>query len=688
MKGAEKMVLPFPSVRSIAALLFFGVGLITLGVQEPIPVKQLRALGFDLFQGVSPSLDEKTDFAVVRIGEESIAQVGPWPWRRDKIAAIVDRARELGATAVVVNLIMDSPDRFSRRSLAEELGRADNSQSPAALLEALAKVPEADALLAESLRTLPSALATSVTATPPSDPQRKVSPAAIPLKAALLKDTPRFADVIAPFAPLREAARAEGAINLLPEHDMVLRRSPLFFVVDDVFHPALPVAALVAAGREIAVASNGRGENALTVDGQIRASDSAGVIWLDFGRAEKIPVFEAMDLGDEAKSEIEGRVVVLGLDAVGLSTTWHLADGRLVSGTEVVAIVADALDAGSTLSRSGVAETAEFALMLGGATVIAAAWLRLAPVLAFATSVAIAAGWLGMVLVARSQAGVVFDAISPIAFWTLLAAVATAIRSAALWRARAELIAALEMRTAAAEAANEAKTRFLREMHHDIRTPLNAVIGFSSLLSLNPNRIVTTAKASEFGAAIKSAGELILGLSERALQAAELSTEHARPEPKPIEVGDVIKDAAQIIRGNRQHTTALEVLVDEPPLIVFADRTYFLEAVLNLLENAFKHAKGTDSVVLSARRTGSAEVAIEVIDTGPGVSEEILENIGTPFMPGRSAQGGTRGTGLGLYIVKRFVDLHGGRLTLENRQAGGLCSRIELALRDDESAPH
>ncbi|MEO0761999.1 MAG: hypothetical protein AAFZ09_09335 [Pseudomonadota bacterium] len=96
-----------------------------------------------------------------------------------------------------------------------------------------------------------------------------------------------------PIPPLRAAARAEGAINLLPEEDMVLRRAPLFFVVDGVLHPSLPVASLMGGGRDVAVSGRIGSTPEIRIDGRLRSADPAGVVWLDFARRTRIPVIEA-----------------------------------------------------------------------------------------------------------------------------------------------------------------------------------------------------------------------------------------------------------------------------------------------------------------------------------------------------------------------------------------------------------
>ncbi|MEM6972855.1 MAG: ATP-binding protein, partial [Pseudomonadota bacterium] len=113
---------------------------------------------------------------------------------------------------------------------------------------------------------------------------------------------------------------------------------------------------------------------------------------------------------------------------------------------------------------------------------------------------------------------------------------------------------------------------------------------------------------------------------------------------------------------------------------VHVDPTYFLEAVLNLLDNAMVHAEGTETVTLATEILPGGRVAIDVLDEGPGMDATLREAVGEPFMPGRAVHDGIRQAGLGLFIVKRFADAHGGQLRLDNRDQGGLRARMDLPL--------
>ncbi|GMG83816.1 hypothetical protein LNKW23_30300 [Paralimibaculum aggregatum] len=668
--------------RSLLLLAVCILGLVGLRIAEPKPLRQLQNLGFDLMQGMAPHGDVPSSFTVVNIGERSLDNIGPWPWRRDALATLVDRLHDLGAVAVVLPLLLDTPDRFSAHALLERLAGEMPPADHAELAERLAHLPDPDEALASALARLPTALGTAVRigAAGPPEP----GPAfGIPSRTAIPPEVPRFEALTVATPGLHAAARAEGAVNLVPEEDMVLRRAALFFLVGDVMHPSLAVAGLVAGGREVAFARHPDGGYAMLVDGAARRTSAPGIVWLDFGRRTKIPVLEAQSLDADAMDRIHGRIVVLGLDVAGIGRPLRLADGSLASEPEIIAMMGDALDIGSVLSRPLMVQAIETVALAVGMAVIGVVWLATAPGLASLVTLALGIGWVAVVAVARMQAGLVVDLACPLVLSTMLATVSAGLRTARLWQIRRELVTELQSRTRAAEAANEAKTRFLHEMHHDLRTPLNAVLGLSGLLKGSGLARLSPQQITEFATTIHDAGAQVLHLSEQALQAAEYATEHATPNLQIVDLGEALVKAGSIMLGNRQRTASLDLHIDPAPHFILADPTQLLEAVLNLLDNAFKHAEGTETVILASEPLGNGRIAIDILDEGPGIDESILEHVGTPFPSERAAHDGVRGAGLGLFIAQRFAKTHGGHLRLGKRPGGGWRCRLELDLVGD-----
>ncbi|MGF1551213.1 MAG: CHASE2 domain-containing protein [Paracoccaceae bacterium] len=677
MAGGREIGIVSSRSRSSIVLAALALLLFAVRLAEPEALRRLQTIGFDLAQGVAPAAAAPSRFAVVHIGEESLARVGPWPWRRDRLAALVERIGALGASSVTLTVLLDRPDRFSAPSLGDTLGRALPAAERGRLAEALSALPDTDATLAAALARGPSALATAVRAEPDGG-AAKAPVYRLPTRAAIDPAVPEFTGVVAPIAPLHEAARAQGAVNLLPEDDMVLRRAPVFFLVDGVVHPALSVAALVADGRSATLVGGGDGLLGLALDDAFRRTGADGTVWLDFGRRDRIPVLRAGELATAPASALAGRAVVVGLDAVGLSVPWRLAGTGLASGSEVVALVGDALDVGSALSRTGRVERIELGALLFGMILVVVFSPVRAPRAAVLATLGVAGVWLCVVLAARAWFGVVMDLVVPIALWGVLAAAGLALHAGVLWRARRELVAALEGRSVAAEAASRAKTRFLQEMHHDLRTPLNAILGFSSLIETLPDQFFTPERGREYARTVSRSGEHILQLSERALRAAELEGDRSPPR-ETVDLSETLLDAVRIVLASRKFARRLGTRLEAERLFVSVEPAYLLEAVLNLLDNAFRHG-GEAEVTLAVSRPGPGRVAIDVLDRGPGMTAELIARVGTPFLPGRAEHEGVRGAGLGLYIVTSFAERHGGRFSLRNREEGGLRARIELPL--------
>ncbi|NML16124.1 PAS domain-containing sensor histidine kinase [Azohydromonas caseinilytica] len=247
---------------------------------------------------------------------------------------------------------------------------------------------------------------------------------------------------------------------------------------------------------------------------------------------------------------------------------------------------------------------------------------------------------------------------------------------------RKQMEEALRERTVQAEAANRAKSAFLAHMSHEIRTPLNAVIGLSQLLA----RMELPARAQEFVRHIGEAGTQLLGLTDDVLdlsriEAGALHLEHTRFELLPLleSVCDLVAPQA----GQKGLALRFEP-APELPSSVLGDPVRLRQVLLNLLGNAVKFtAEG--SVTLRAaqlrREGGHSTLGLEVADTGIGIAPEHQRRIFEPFT---QAEGYTTrrfgGSGLGLSIVHRLVQLMGGSVRLHSTPGQGSTFTVTVSL--------
>ena len=237
----------------------------------------------------------------------------------------------------------------------------------------------------------------------------------------------------------------------------------------------------------------------------------------------------------------------------------------------------------------------------------------------------------------------------------------------------------LKEATAKAIAANEAKSRFLATMSHDLRTPLNAVIGFSELALLDSGETALSAKHKENIAHVAAAGRHLLNLVEGLLNLAAIESGKITLQKEPIELRSMLEDLSatyeMLAVKNGVHWFS-DIRVTK---IISGDRHRIREVINNLVSNAMKFTPVAGSIILGAREDESG-VTIFVSDTGCGIEKADLKEIFKPFMqcktPGVYNRG--RGVGLGLSICQQFVELHGGKLTVTSKKGKGSCFTMVL----------
>ena len=224
----------------------------------------------------------------------------------------------------------------------------------------------------------------------------------------------------------------------------------------------------------------------------------------------------------------------------------------------------------------------------------------------------------------------------------------------------------LEEKSRQLEVASRHKSEFLASMSHELRTPLNAVIGFSDVLlerlfgDLNERQ-------DEYLRDIRDSGRHLLELINEILDLSKVEAGRMELDPARLPLLPVLEHGLAMVRERAERTgISLELTTDPAVDTVWADELKLKQVVLNLLTNAVKFTGAGGSVVVTARRDGDA-TEVTVRDTGIGIAEEDRERIFEAFQRGgRDVRTTTEGTGLGLTLSKRIVELHGGRMWIES----------------------
>ena len=245
---------------------------------------------------------------------------------------------------------------------------------------------------------------------------------------------------------------------------------------------------------------------------------------------------------------------------------------------------------------------------------------------------------------------------------------------------------ALSEAVRAAETANKAKSTFLSNMSHDIRTPMNAIIGFTTLAVSN---IDDKERVRDYLGKILSSSNHLLSLINDILDMSRIESGKIHLEETEVSLSEVLHDLKTIISG-QIHAKQLELYMDVMDVTnedVYCDKTRLNQVLLNLLSNAIKFtpAGGTVSVRLReypGTQRGCELYEIRVKDNGIGMSQKFVQKIFSPFERERtSTVSRTQGTGLGMAITKNIVDMMGGTIEVQTEQGKGTEFIIRLPLR-------
>ncbi len=252
---------------------------------------------------------------------------------------------------------------------------------------------------------------------------------------------------------------------------------------------------------------------------------------------------------------------------------------------------------------------------------------------------------------------------------------------------REELADALAL----AEQASRAKTTFLNNMSHDIRTPMNAIIGFTALASTH---IDNKERVLDYLEKIGKSSNHLLSLINDILDMSRIESGKVNIEEKPENLAEILHGLRDIIQAD-VHAKQLEFFIDTVDVTdenIYCDRLRLNQVLLNILSNAMKFTSpgGTVSMRITQRsisRTGYASYEFYIKDTGIGMSSEFVKTIFEPFTRERSSTvSNTQGTGLGMAITKTIVDMMGGTIEVRSEEGKGseFIVVLDLRLRDEQ----
>jgi signal transduction histidine kinase len=234
----------------------------------------------------------------------------------------------------------------------------------------------------------------------------------------------------------------------------------------------------------------------------------------------------------------------------------------------------------------------------------------------------------------------------------------------------ARLFREIEDKSRQIEAANRHKSEFLANMSHELRTPLNAIIGFSEVLSERMFGELNE-KQAEYTDDILSSGRHLLSLINEILDLSKVEAGRMELEIATFDLPLVIENARTFVRERAtRHGITLDLSVDERLGDFMGDERKIKQVLLNLLSNAVKFTPEGGRIGIKARQAdGSVEISVS--DTGIGIAPEDQPKIFEEFRQvGADYAHKVEGTGLGLTLAKKFVELHGGKIWVERGRKG------------------
>jgi signal transduction histidine kinase/ActR/RegA family two-component response regulator len=231
------------------------------------------------------------------------------------------------------------------------------------------------------------------------------------------------------------------------------------------------------------------------------------------------------------------------------------------------------------------------------------------------------------------------------------------------------------------EKSSQAKTEFLSRMSHELRTPMNAILGFSQLLSIDSKEKLQ-ASQKDCVDEIEKAGNHLLSLINEVLDLSKIESGQMTITPVSVELGALTKEITVLMEHLAKSYDVQLLsecdLMKEAPLTVFADRMRLKQVLLNLLSNGIKYNQKGGTVRIFCTKQETGNIRIHVKDTGKGIMANKLEGLYRPFDRLGEENSEVEGSGIGLTITQKLVELMDGKILVESELGVGSCFSIEL----------
>jgi len=611
------------------------------------------------------------DVAVVDIDDASIRalqpQLGPWPYRRDTHAVLADYLLELGAKLVVFDIVF-ADAREGDAQLARSIERSGRVVLAAG---ALRETVDSDSGTRDALQQLGRPL-------PANWPRTPWPALATPTGALLVAP--------APAAPV-------GVVSVQLDDDGRLRRMPLLHEVQGLALPSLPLAVLQALLPDATLEyRDGRyrlGAHRWPVDERgrvvVKLPPREAIATTSFQRV----ALAALGIIDDPllRERFAGRVVFVGSSAF-LSDQAITPRGPL-SGTQLLAVTTSALASDRVLSPPS---RALDALLIVIALLPAAAlWRRARPDAPLDALLALAAA---ATVLMTSTLVLAIGRVQSHAFAALT--VSAAVLALALWAYQGFIRRAnrqLATERAMADAASRAKSEFVAQVSHEIRNPMNSLLGMAELLADTP----LSAEQRRYVETFRASGLTLFKLINDLLDLSKIEAGRLELNPSAFSLPELLDEVQALIQPQAEKKgLTWQMHVDPGPSPgVWCDRQRLQQVLVNLAGNALKFTM-QGSITVTARRNARQPdlLQLTVADTGIGIAASKHHTIFQPYV--QADDGGVTpsygGTGLGLSITKRLIEMMGGQIRVESAPGMGATFMLEVlapqrALESPAAAP-